>query len=531
LIPAGKTSSTFYFAALLLAMAVILTAFWQTTSGNPFGYDESDYMYAGTRGFLSNYLDRPSLSTVDFVREGLRLARDRSQRSNASILIRSAGDITFYRHYHGPTYAYWIALGHALGFDREAQYRASGLVLHALITILMFWLFRAAFPEYPPAAALAAALTFLMNRTALVASTIITQHVMFGLLAALSLFPLAMFCRTGKSGYWYVAVAALGIAFATVETSFILVAAVVLVLCLEGFRNGRKPAVRLFVRGIPVFLLAILVVWPKGVLALGGLKGYMYLGYMALIKKTFTPIGPVALWTFKLRTYPEEFIIPILSLIALSFGWKRLAARYAALPFIVYSWLFICATMIITLPYTYYHDSLMVSCAVVTGVMIGELWRGNAAIRVLAAVVLVASLAAMDVRFYGETVQAKTTHDSRTDLLSYLKTADHSRTVYVPFVLVPSLHFYMPDLNTVGYDESWTPARLASAFSSPGQSVELLCQLSVCRAVESQTKNVRIENSPVMPADAELQQGALYSVTMDKSLAQYKNGPDQLLRR
>lgn len=505
------SKTAWYFIALALATAIVVLVFWRTTSGRPFFYDEADYMYAGTRGFVNNYLDRPSLSTVEFVREGLRLARDRSQGSSMSKFIRTAGDITFYRHYHGPMYAYWIALCQALGFHSETSFRASGLLIHALVTLLTFWFFRIAFPEYAPAAAFAAALVFLMNRTALVAATNVTQHVLFGLMAALTLLPLALFCRTRERRWWYWTSASVGVAFATVETSFVLVGAVLFVLALSGFQTGWRQALSLLWRGMLIFLAAIFVVWPKGVLALGGLKGYIYLAYIAVVKRTFTPMSPVSLWTFKFRTYPEEFVIPFLALAAATIAWKKLAAREAAIPYLVYSWMFFGVTMIITAPYVYYHDSLMLSCAVVTGIVFGELWRRGAITRVMASVALLVSLAAMDARFHGEDVRLQATPDSRLELLSYLKSGDQARTLYVPYVLVPTLHYYLPDLSTVGYDATWQPDALASALTAGARS-ELLCELPLCSAVANRMNGAHRDDSPVMAADRELQQGPLYSV-------------------
>ncbi|HTA46652.1 MAG TPA: glycosyltransferase family 39 protein [Bryobacteraceae bacterium] len=527
----GRSSTPWYFAALLVVTAIVAGSFWKVTSGRPYFYDEADYMYAGTRGFINNYLDRPSLSTVEFVREGLRLTHDRSQGSNMSKFIRTAGDITFYRHYHGPVYAYWIALDQALGFHDESGFRGSGLLIHGLVAILIFVTFRIAMPEYAPAAALAAAVTFLMNRTALVAATNITQHVMFGLMAALSLLPLALFCRTGERRYWYWMSAAAGVAFATVETSFVLVAAVLFVLLLTAARIGWKPAFQLLLRGTGVFLLAMLVVWPKGILTLGGLKGYIYLAYIAIVKKTFTPLNPVALWSFKIRTYPEEFVIPFLALIAATIFWKKLAARQAAIPYLVYAWMFLGVTMVITAPYTYYHASLMMSCAVVTGIVFGEIWQSTAAKRVIASAVLVASLIAMDVRFHGEDAGLNTTPDARRDLMAWLKSEDHSKTFYVPYVLVPTLHFYMPEISTVGYDASWNPETLASAMAAPG--AELLCEIALCDAVESRVKTTH-QNTPVMEADKDLQQGPLYSLTASKTATLSEprpQGSGQLLKR
>ena len=507
----GRTSPPWFFIALLVLTAIVVGSFRKVTSDRPYFYDEADYMYAGTRGFVANFLDRPSLSTIEFVREGLRLAHDRSQSSNMSKFIRTAGDITFYRHYHGPVYAYWIALDKALGFHDESGFRGSGLLLHALAAFLIFITFRIAMPEYSPAAALAASVTFLMNRTGLVAATNITQHVMFGLMAAFTLLPLALFCRTGDRRYWYWMSAAAGVAFATVETSFVLVVAVLFVLLLTAFKIGWKPAFQLLWRGAGVFLLAILVVWPKGILTLGGLKGYIYLAYIAIVKKTFTPLNPLALWSFKIRTYPEEFIIPFLALVVATIFWKRLAARQAAIPFLVYAWMFLGVTMVVTAPYTHYHASLMMSCAVVTGIVFGEIWRNGAAKRIIASALLAASLIAMDVRFHDEDAGLNTTPDARRELMTWLKSEDHSKTFYVPYVLVPTLHFYMPEISTVGYDESWQPEALASALMAPG--TDLLCERKLCGTVESRVQMPQMEDAPVMAADKDLQQGPLYSLT------------------
>src|SRR5688572_572631 len=116
---------------LAATLAVVCLLFARTTSRAPFGYDEADYMYAGTQGFWANYSDRNSLSLTTFVQKGLELARDDTQRFVMSQYVRASDDIAFYRHYHGPIYAYWIGFWHALGVRQEATFRASGLLLHA----------------------------------------------------------------------------------------------------------------------------------------------------------------------------------------------------------------------------------------------------------------------------------------------------------------------------------------------------------------------------------------------------------------
>jgi 4-amino-4-deoxy-L-arabinose transferase-like glycosyltransferase len=479
----AKSSALFYFLALLLIAAALTAAFWQTTSKALYFYDEADYMYAATRGFLSNYLDRPSLSTVEFVRKGLELARDAGQRTNMSEYVRASGDITFYRHYHGPMYAYWIALCHAAGVRDPGTYRASGLLVHLITVTLIFWIFRAVFPAYSDLAAFAAALTFLMNRTALVSATVITQHTTFSLLAGATLFLMARFYRDLEPHYWYATAAALGLAFATVETGVLLVGTIVLTYPVVAFRLGWKNLAGLFLRGAAVFLGAVLVVWPMGILKLGSLKGFVYLGYMALSRKAFSPIGPVQLWVYKFRVYPLEFVIPAIALIACTVSWRNLKNRWEVLPFLVYSWIFVGVTMVVTIPYTHYYGSLLLAGAVLAGVMLGEIeLRRIPALRIATLAALVISLAGMTTLHLRERRQPAI-HDYRTDLIAYLAKNAGARAVYIPFVLLPTVHFYHPEATAIGYDTDWTGAELAAALSKAGSNGELLCIPSVCDEV------------------------------------------------
>src|SRR2546422_836314 len=140
-------SSRFYFAVLLPLMAVIAFAFAHTCSNQPFAYDEADYMYAGSRGFLANYLDQPSLSLPEFIRRGMELSKNRGLGVEMSQYVRASGDIAFYRHYHGPIYTYWLALMHKAGLSSASEFRASGLVFHLLSTTLVFWMCVLAFPS------------------------------------------------------------------------------------------------------------------------------------------------------------------------------------------------------------------------------------------------------------------------------------------------------------------------------------------------------------------------------------------------
>jgi hypothetical protein len=509
----NRSDALRWYLVLVLIIAVVVAAFWKTTTSRSFYYDEADYMYAGTRGFVANYLDQPSISVFEFVRKGLELSRDKTQRSNISQFVRSSGDITFYRHYHGPVYAYWLALWHSFGVEDAGVYRASGLIIHLVSATLIFWMFGLAFPAAPPIAAFVAALSFVLNRAALISSTMVTQHVMYTLTAGLALFFAALFFRTRDRRFWYAACAALGLSFATVESSFILVAAfliLLLPLCLElGWRQG----LGLLGRGALVFVLAILIVWPKGVLQLGVLKGYGYLGYMAIFRKAFTPIGPMELWGHYLTHYPEEFVVPLAALILSGIFWKRMPNRQALLPFVVYGFLFIAVTMVITNPFPYYHVSLLMATAVITGVVFGWLWTaGNFAARAVMALAVAIPLLWMPLRYYGEAEALKQVRDSRVELFAWLNSGDRSgATLVVPYTLVPTLHFYHPQIGAIGYDVDASPATLAADLLRPNST--LLCEEALCQAVRAQLPGpAQTGGNPVMGASPELQTGPLFAL-------------------
>src|SRR5579872_2596118 len=104
------------FAGIAVALVLFVFLFRALPSSSPYLYDEADYMSAGSRGILANYLDTPSLSMADFVRLGRT-----QQRSSLSEIVRASGDVSFLRHFHGPFYYYYLASVGAMT-DRAEYY-------------------------------------------------------------------------------------------------------------------------------------------------------------------------------------------------------------------------------------------------------------------------------------------------------------------------------------------------------------------------------------------------------------------------
>jgi hypothetical protein len=471
------------FGALVLVVAAVSVFFATSTSAVPFAYDEADYMYAGTRGFTANFLDRDAIPLSQYVRKGVELVRHPEERASISQFVRSSGDLSFYRHYHGPVYAYWLALWHAFGAQSEVTYRASGIPLHGLAALALFWLFLATFPEFPPEAAFLAALLFAMNRTALVAATVITQHVTFEVLSLVTLFAAALFFRTGERRWWRLTGILAAAGFATVEIAAVLIAALLLSLILLRWKDGFGALAGLLARGAAWFLLTLVVLWPKGVLELNALKGYLYLAYMAIQRKTFSPISATDLWIFKFKTYPEEFVLPVAAMLAGIWLIRRPKARPALVPFVCYGVLFFLVTLKVTAPFTYYHASLMSTLAVVTGCVLGEIWLHTPAVaRIGMAAVVVVSLVWLDTGFYRERTADRQAPSLAADVLSYTARSG-VHTLFLPFDLVPTLHFYRPKVTVTGYDADWSGERLAGE-SLAAAPASVLCPELTCTTLE-----------------------------------------------
>ena len=475
------------FTVLALTLAVLCTLFASTASDGPFTYDEADYMYAGTHGFVANYLDRGAMPLATYVQKGLQLVRHQISARAMSDYVRTSGDVLFYRHYHGPIYACWIALWHDAGLRTNASYRAAGLIVHVLGSIAIFWLFLRAFPGLPDVAALVAALMFAMNRTALLTATIITQHLPYTLLSCLALFAVALYLRTREIRYWYAGTALLAASFAAVEIASVLVAAVVLSVVILDWRDGWKKILALFGKGTVVFACALAIIWPPAIYELNALKSYVYLVYLAFVRKVFSPITPRQLWFMSIKNHPLEFILPLAMAVVGVLCWRRIDDRRAITPFLIYAWLFFAATMVITAPNDYYHCSLMMSLAVITGVLFGERWkRVGVTVRAASLGALLASLVALDASAYSETARRQYEPPSvETRALQFLSAhPPGARPLMLPAILLPTLHYYYPDTKLVSYDIGGKVDQLSG--TSPGAlQAEILCPGSACRQIEA----------------------------------------------
>ena len=119
----------YYFFFLLLFSVIFLFSIKDLVSSSRYGYDEADYMFAASMGLEANYLDEGVIPLGVFLRKGLEAGRVEAKRIQLSEFIRSSEDISFYRHYHGPLYFYWLIMVQKLGGRTEYEVRWGSLLL------------------------------------------------------------------------------------------------------------------------------------------------------------------------------------------------------------------------------------------------------------------------------------------------------------------------------------------------------------------------------------------------------------------
>jgi hypothetical protein len=461
-------------------------------SDQPFGYDEADYVWAGKQGLLANFSSKHAMSFVALVRSGLELSRHSGQRQSFSEYIRSSGDLEFYRHYHGPMYAYWLGFLYDTGVHQENVFRGAGLLIHfATATLILFGIW-AVFPSLPPVAALLACVLFVFNRSALMAASSISQHVLFTFFCVASLLACSLFFRNLESKWFYATLALMACAVCTVETSAVLLSALGLSMIVEHRRIREKwPTLKalagLLLRGAGVFLLAILVCWPVGLLKLGIAKGFLYLAYIAVYRKTFSPLSPLGLWEANFRASPWEYILLAVGVIAAFIVWRNFAQRRELLPWLAFIVIFFVVMLKVTAPYPYYYAPLTAAFCTATGVAFGIFWnRGQWPVRTAIALAVLASAAGMTVQVREAMRESKA---AKTFLPVVLQVVgEHpvqpDQQLYLPYQLVPTLHYYHPEIKTVGYDFDFPFPRLAEGIKSSSTAGIMFCETSFCDGVE-----------------------------------------------
>jgi hypothetical protein len=343
-------------------------------SSDLYGYDEADYMNASRRGLGANYMDRGALPLSTFLRMGTGKGFEKSERGSLSEYIRDSGDITFYRHYHGPLYFYGQTLLHSLFGDHERAVRAGNLIYFVLAALLAYLTCVRLGGKYGRAGGLVAATLLLISRGWFVTSTQVTPHALYVPTFLLTLYFSARLARDGRVRYGTWAAIALALSFLTIEYAALLLVTCALLPLLYRRRifgwTRRAMIITWIAAWVFVLALVILVIWPAGWLKLTLLKNYLFFGYYALVRGgEYGDAGFLQVWGQRFAANPIGYSAALAGLCVAAWRVRR---RSAYAPYLIYAGLIFLTTFRNNSPSPTYIASLLAAAFVLTGLAFAD---------------------------------------------------------------------------------------------------------------------------------------------------------------
>jgi hypothetical protein len=435
-----------------VAVFAILSVFFlviarDVPSPKPYFYDESDYITAGSRGLAANIMERPSMSIVTFLQTGLN--RDaQAKRTSLSEIVRGMKDISFYRHYHGPVYYYWLAaIGPFFHFDEYAM-RFSGLVFHILIFGAIF--FGVLVLSGSRIAALISSFLFLFGQSSIGTDVQITPHIPYVLFTTLTLLIFARYLQTGSMKLWYATVVAFAVAFCSIDYAILL--AITFAICFLLFKERRPPA-GILLRSILVFLGSLAILWPVGLFELSAIKGYFYIAYLAMQRKgSYGDDTPLTIWIRRFTDAPVEYSIDLACLALLLVSFARRKFNPVLVPFFLYAGLMLLTTLKNTSLNPTYVSSILPALAVISGIVLALILdQGPKPVRFAVTAMILAAISASGYLYIQR-------HDGRAGLapeetiLAALREAGvEHESVLVPYEYLPTISYYFPEMRLHPY--------------------------------------------------------------------------------
>jgi len=437
-------------AHALVAAALIAGFFLLTNPGvrtEPFGYDEADYMYAASQGWLANWIDRPSISVLEFARIGLGPGRDAGQRSGLSERIRESGDLLFYRHWHGPLFYNWLGILSRWTVDEYRARSLSRLIPAAGIALVYFgvlWLM----PKEPATALLA---TVLYGGGFSVDGALeLAPHQLFVVVSLAGLFCLARLELTGERRWWWWAVALFAISFDVLEVAFVGIAT----LLLEGWRQRRvlNPGGGFWLRSAGLFAGVSLALWPAGIGKLEIARSYGFMAYLAMFAKNLSGGEDTlaSMWQWRIEAEPVEWM---LAAAAVLIWWRmpKSRARAAGLPFLLFGVLMFVALFSAVATSARYALPFLAPLLVFAGITFaGAMQNWSATQRWVVTLAIALAVASGSWRFVRAHVPPPAVR--APEVLAAVRA--HSlagRSVLVPIGDLPLVHYYFPSIHWVQY--------------------------------------------------------------------------------
>jgi hypothetical protein len=294
-------------------------------------------------------------------------------------------------------------------------------------------------------------------------TTELAPHLLFAAVSLAALFATAKFRETGKRSHWYAALALAGVAFCTMELAFALIAAVLICGHLERGRLLGSDRWGFAGQSLAAFVAPVLLLWPAGLYKLNFIKSYLFMAYLAVFRKgAWGDVTFAQTWSFRSRAMPVEWAALALALIVF-FRRRDLPGRRQTAVFLIFGATMLAAVLRVNSLSLRYVLPFFPALMVFTGCVFASAMNRLPAPARWTLAALLAVLVFLDT---ARQVNARAPEPNRQSLAlldAIREPRWQGKTLLVPQVDIPTLHFYFQDIKFRGYtDASAIPARLAA---------------------------------------------------------------------
>ena len=443
-----------------LALAVVAgLLFPRIASRDAYDYDEADYLGAVSKGFLANYTDRDAISLATFAKLGLGRGFEKTQRTSLSQYIRESGELPFYRHYHGPLYFYYLIPFRALLGDNEFAMRAASFAFLPLAAILAYLTVLSLRPRGSRLGPALAAAMVVLGPSNLGTAAQITPHSLYVFTCLLGLLAIARLIEDPTPGRFYCSVLVLSLNFMVIEYALLLLLTLATAMFVTRRHVFLPPDRRIGARRLAaaalLFAGTVFAVWPGAWIKLTLVRNYVFFAYFAIVRGGEYGKGPFwQSWLQRAAESPIEYAVIVAGLLLLL---PRARRRAAVLPYLVYAGLIFLCTVRNTSSSPTYVSSLLPPLHVLSVLAVGaaaERFSRGARACLLAALAC-ALLGSTSLWLRTSSERIRPTETVLKQVVAHLKAeAFPTGSVAVDRVLLPTIHYYLPDGRFSAFSET-----------------------------------------------------------------------------
>jgi hypothetical protein len=442
-----------FFALSAIALALVFYFTYRSRiSGVSFDIDEADYMYSLEKGFSAHYFDRNTLSIRTFIETGFSKGMKRDKDTELSKMIRSADDITLFRHFHGPLYFYYMILAEKFVGKSERAVRTASLFLLYISSIVMLsgCLMvlggrRGRIPSF------LTALLALLSPSLFFTASMVSPHAMYVVWCSLSLFCMVQAVATGKKMWLYISAFVVAVTFLTTEyVVVLLICWVVSVIAVyRKDRSAFRSRGRFILNSLIIYAGVITVLWPAAFFKMSLLKSNLVIAYTFFLRGIIRSSQPLLeFWWNRIAASPVEYGIIAMGVIVTVYC-VVVKKKISLLPLLLYLVLIMLMEVRHLAPVPTYVSSIVIAGFAAAGITLTVIFEKKTWVPIcLLSFLCIASF--IQLRFYYLPCQLSPRLLLRTEITTFLK-KEMPEKVLVARPMLSLIHYYFRGMTADSY--------------------------------------------------------------------------------